>query len=264
MMKNKRGCIINIITVIFAVFILINYSIYLFCTVSNGGKTWNALVAVGIISITVIPLALLFLYEKKIPKKYKKLIKTLKGIYICGMGIYVVSYCLFCAFITSGIEYETEQPYDYVIVFGGGVKNGRLSRYAQNRLNTAVTYLNEHEDALVIVSGGVGENEIFSEADVMAEYLMKKGISGERIILEDRAKNTWENIDFSFELIDDGKTVLGISSDYHIKRIMLMASAQGVNLDMLASPTELELNTISSTVREYMAYIKYFLGLNDV
>ena len=43
MMKNKKERIINIITVIFAVLILINYSIYLFCTVSNGGKTWNVL-----------------------------------------------------------------------------------------------------------------------------------------------------------------------------------------------------------------------------
>ncbi|MBR6644472.1 MAG: YdcF family protein [Clostridia bacterium] len=264
MMKNKKERIINIITVIFAVFILLNYSVYLFCTVSNGGKTWNALVAVGIIMITLIPLVLLFLFEKEIPRKYKKLIKVLKTVYIIGMGVYVLSYSVFAVWVTSGVSYSTEKDYNCVIVFGGGVKDGKLSRYGENRLNAIIPYLEEHENTAVIVSGGVGEHETFSEADVMAEYFMQHGISGERIILEDQAKNTWENIEYSFDIIGKKNTALGISSDYHVKRIELMAKEQNVDLDMIASKSELELNTISSYVREYMAYFKYFLGLNDI
>ena len=220
MMKNKKERIINIITVIFAVFILLNYSVYLFCTVSNGGKTWNALVAVGIIMITLIPLVLLLLFEKEIPRKYKKLIKVLKTVYIIGMGVYVVSYSVFAVWVTSGVNYTTEKDYGCVIVFGGGVKDGKLSRYGENRLNAIIPYLEEHESTAVIVSGGVGEHE----------------------------KNT----------------ALGISSDYHVKRIELMAKEQNVDLYMIASKSEFELNTISSYVREYMAYFKYFLGLNDI
>ena len=264
MMKNKKERIINIITVIFAVFILLNYSVYLFCTVSNGGKTWNALVAVGIIMITLIPLVLLFLFEKEIPRKYKKLIKVLKTVYIIGMGVYVVSYSVFAVWVTSGVSYNTEKDYNCVIVFGGGVKDGKLSRYGENRLNAIIPYLEEHESTAVIVSGGVGEHETFSEADVMAEYFMQHGISGERIILEDQAKNTWENIEYSFDIIGEKNTALGISSDYHVKRIELMAKEQNVDLYMIASKSEFELNTISSYVREYMAYFKYFLGLNDI
>ncbi len=263
-MKITKERTINIIMVFFAVFTLINYSVYLFCTVSNGGKTWNALVAVGIILLTLIPILLLFLFEKKIPEKYKRLIKTLKTVYICGTGVYVISYTIFAIWVTSGVNYSTDEPYDYVLIFGGGVKNGELSRYGENRLNAVIPYLNEHSDAKIIVSGGIGEREILSEADVMAEYLMQRGISGERIILEDQAKNTWENIVFSFDMIENGKTVLGVSSDYHVKRITLMAKAQNVTLDMMASKSEFELNTISSYVREYMAYFKYFLELNNI
>ena len=263
-MKNKKERILNIIMIFFAVFTLVNYSVYLFCTIANGGKTWNALVAVGIILITAIPLILLFLFEKRLPERYKKLVKVLKAVYICGMGVYVVTYSTFAVWVSSGAEYQTDKDYDYMIVFGGGVKDSRLSRYGQNRLNTAVTYLEEHKNTLVIVSGGIGEGETLSEADIMAEYLMQNGISGERIILEDMAKNTWENIEFSFDMIEEGKSVLGVSSDYHVKRIELMAKDQNVNLDMIASKSEFELNTISSFVREYMAYFKYFLGLNSI
>ena len=263
-MKITKERIINIIMVIFAVFILANYSVYLFCTVSNGGKSWNAFVATIIILLTFIPLALLFLLEKEIPRRRKKLIKVLKTVYIIGMGVYVISYSVFAVWVTSGVNCSTDKDYNCVIVFGGGVKDGKLSHYGENRLNAIIPYLEEHTNTMVIVSGGVGEHETFSEADVMAEYLMQHGISGERIILEDQAKNTWENIEYSFDMIGEKNTALGISSDYHVKRIELMAKDQNVNLDMIASKSEFELNTISSYVREYMAYFKYFLGLNAI
>lgn len=263
-MKITKERIINIIMVFFAVFILANYSVYLFCTVSNGGKSWNAFVATIIILLTLIPLVLLFLFEKRIPRRYKKLIKILKTVYIIGMGVYVISYSVFAVWVTSGVNYTTDKDYNCVLVFGGGVKNGKLSRYGENRLNATIPYLEEHKNTAVIVSGGIGEQETFSEADVMAEYLIQHGISGERIILEDQAKNTWENIKYSFAMIGEKNTVLGISSDYHVKRIKLMAKDQNVEIDMMASRSEFDLNTISSYVREYMAYIKYFLKLNHI
>lgn len=245
-------------------FIVINYSVYLLSLIINGGKTWNALVAVGILLVTVVPLLLLFSFEEKAKKKFPHLIPFLKYLYVCGMGVYVISFGIFCVFLTHGVEYSTENSYDYTIVFGGGIKEGFLSSHAQSRLDAAVSYYNDNKDTVFILSGGVPENERYSEAELMSVYLIKKGVPENNILLESKAKNTWENLVYSFEMIEDGKTVHGISSNYHVKRIELMAKDQGVELDMTASRSGLRFSTVSSYVREYMAYFKYFLGLNNI
>lgn len=46
----------------------------------------------------------------------------------------------------------------------------------------------------VVVSGGQGMDEEVSEAFAMKEYLTNKGISEDRIIMEDKSTNTLENI----------------------------------------------------------------------
>ncbi|MDR2514603.1 MAG: YdcF family protein [Christensenellaceae bacterium] len=48
-----------------------------------------------------------------------------------------------------------------------------------------------------MVSGGQGPDERVSETFTMRQYLPKRGIPGEQIILEDRSRNTNENTRFS-------------------------------------------------------------------
>ncbi len=103
-----------------------------------------------------------------------------------------------------------------VIVLGCKVKNGRPSAMLACRLNAAYTFLSEHESVNVIVSGGKGDDELISEAQCMKDYLVSKGISAERIFMEDKSVNTLQNLEFSrnisiennlpqnFTLITDG------------------------------------------------------------
>lgn len=46
-------------------------------------------------------------------------------------------------------------------------------------------------------NGGKGKDEIISEAEAMKKYLIENGISEENIILEDKSKNTIQNMRFS-------------------------------------------------------------------
>lgn len=58
----------------------------------------------------------------------------------------------------------------------------------------------------VIVSGGVGAltKDVFTEpeAQVFAKVIIGMGVLGERIIIEDRATNTGENIRFTYKLLE--------------------------------------------------------------
>lgn len=99
--------------------------------------------------------------------------------------------------IISGFSKNTDKELDYIVVLGAQLKTTGPSRVLQYRLDTAYEYLTAHPDTKVIVSGGQGSNEPASEAQGMCDYLVKRGIEPDRIILEDKSVNTEQNIRFS-------------------------------------------------------------------
>lgn len=257
-MKNM---ILNALSVIFAAVILINYSIYIVSSIIGGVKTWNLAVAVFIFLLTLLPLLALFIFGDTVRKNHRCLVDILQTVYACGMGIYVITFVVFSVWVTSGVQYEAEKQYDTVIVFGGGISNGKINHDAQTRLECAGEYISAHPDCICIVSGGIPTGMDVSEAEVMKNALSAYGIDPARVFLENKAKNTWENLKYSLEMASG--SILCISSDYHVKRIEMMASDHGYIVDTLASRPQYSVKKHSSLVREYMAYAKYFLGLND-
>ena len=54
---------------------------------------------------------------------------------------------------------------------------------------------------MAVVSGGQGPGETMTEGEAMEIWLEARGIDPQRIIVEDRATSTWENLENSFALI---------------------------------------------------------------
>ena len=72
----------------------------------------------------------------------------------------------------------------------------------KQRLDAAYEFLTRNPNARCVLSGGKGENEPVSEALAMEEYLIKLGISPDRLFREEKSTNTRENILFSKEIIE--------------------------------------------------------------
>ncbi len=122
---------------------------------------------------------------------------------------------------------------DYLVVLGAGVRGDVPSRALLYRLQATEKYLRQYPDSVAIVSGGQGEGENITEAKCMSDWLVEKGISPERIIMEDKATSTNENLQYSFDIIrglgedPNGNTAI-VSSSYHLYRAKTMAKKQGV------------------------------------
>lgn len=131
---------------------------------------------------------------------------------------------LFCigeiAILTGFVSDLPEGDADYLIVLGAKVNPDGPSLTLQKRIDAAYEYLAEHPHTVVIASGGQGSDEHISEAECIASELIKMGIDGDRIILEDRSTDTAENIQYSKELLEDSPdvTVLVLSNDFHCFR----------------------------------------------
>ena len=143
---------------------------------------------------------------------------------------------------------------DTVIILGAKVKGkpAKPSSVLQERLDTAIQYLQDNPKATVIVSGGKGSDENESEVRVMARYLVNHGIPSKKIIAEDDSTNTMENLMNASHKTKLGKTVV-VSNDFHIYRAKLLAKRLGIkNSHGLAAPTPPSAKTISYA-REILA-----------
>ena len=134
-----------------------------------------------------------------------------------------------------------------------------------DRIYAAEEYPKAHPDTIAIVSGGQGDDEPWTEAEVMYTELVYMGIEPERIWVEDKATSTWENMNFALALIEE-KTgarpeMLGIlSSEYHLFRASLFAKECGVGFVGVPARTSRMGQTINHFMRE-VAGVWHFLLL---
>ena len=171
--------------------------------------------------------------------------------------VFISSSFLFIYGNTTNVTY-TE---DYLIVLGCGVRGERPTAPLVSRLNKAIEYINRNPDCTIIVSGGQGDDEIISEAGVMARYLVEKGIDYNRIIEEKKSTSTTENFRFSDELIDGGlssHSAAFVTNDFHVYRAGSLAKRYGFNIHRLGAPT-VWYNIVPSYLREHLAIIQMIL-----
>lgn len=144
---------------------------------------------------------------------------------------------------------------DFVVVLGAGVNGTAPSQSLRERLEAALTYLERYPDAILILSGGQGDQEHITEAECMYRWLMERGADPTRLRKEENATSTEENITFSLALIEAEfgmrpKTLGVISAEYHLLRASLLAKKAGVETVCFPSRTQNRLFFCTMFLRE--------------
>lgn len=166
-----------------------------------------------------------------------------------------------------GIEYtiyqsgknEFSSDAEYIIVLGAKLHGKRPSRSLLYRMDKAVYYLKKEPKMKLIATGGQGSDEDISEGEAIRQYAVSKGISSDRIIVEDKSTNTYENFKFSRKLLNKhGKIKINVVSNrYHILRSKILASRNGFIPYGVPAKTPSSV-VISSYLRESAALVKSF------
>ena len=173
--------------------------------------------------------------------------------------ILIVSFVLIEGIILMEGSEEEPPQVDYVIVLGARLYGDLPSPALLERLRVAKDYLLENEDSRVVVTGGQGTDELIPEAHAMENFLVENGIEEDRIIVEDKATSTFENMKYSRELImEEGiisPKVLIVTNKHHIFRAKLLAERQG--MDPYGLPASIPPSIVfQSYIREYFAVVK--------
>lgn len=186
--------------------------------------------------------------------------KWLRWVVRISFGLCIVLFLVVEGLIVSEFNAVPEAGADICIVLGAQMKESGPSDVLQRRLDRAITYLQENPDTLVIVSGGQGSNEPVSEAQGMQDYLISKGIAPERIMMEDTSTNTWENLNYSAELIDkSSNSVVIVTNNFHVFRAVSIAKKQGYSMVKGLAASTHRANLLNNMMREFLGVIKDFL-----
>lgn len=203
---------------------------------------------------------LLQLSKKRHPKLRRVLFAILTVCLFVGMVAAVITGIL----IGKAAGGDTVAACDYIIVLGAGVDGTVPSLSLQERLDAAYNYLIAHPNAVCVVSGGQGSGELITEAQCMYNTLTAMGINGSRILQEDKATNTRENIAFSLALIEartgSRPNAIGIvSSEYHLYRADLFAREQGLTSVGIPAKTTMFGLRVNYFLREIAAVWYYWV-----
>ena len=191
---------------------------------------------------------------------------------------FFVQYFIIKEYINDRKAVNENKKVDYVIILGARVKGEKPAKSLMERIKAATEYLKKNPEVKVIATGGKGANEGIAEGVAIKRELLKNGISEDRIILEDKSKNTVENFRFSLEKIrniENGKNknsenngnrkikVLIVTNDYHIFRSKNIARKVGFDnkdYEIYGLPAKTPLISIpQSYFREFLSNVNYFL-----
>lgn len=141
----------------------------------------------------------------------------------CGiviiLTIVLTFFCFIEGLIISKMNSDGDAGLDYIIVLGAKVNRNEVpSKPLYWRIDAAEEYLNENPDTIAILSGGKGADEPISEAQCMFNELTKRKIAPERLILEDKSRDTNQNIRNSLKLMPSDASFGVVTNNFHVYR----------------------------------------------
>ena len=176
---------------------------------------------------------------------------------VCWLCLIIVETRIFSAMLS-----RCDREVDCIIVLGAQVKGKKITDSLKRRLDKAVLYLGKFPDTRVIVSGGQGKGEDITEADAMADYLIRSGIDAEMIIREDRSVSTRENLRFSGRYIDPEHDIIGIvTNGFHMYRACLIAKQEGYRNVYKIPASSNPVFQLNYLIREFFAVVHAWLTM---
>lgn len=204
----------------------------------------------------------ILLFVHGLLKSYSISYKTSRAAKLINWGIIISLVCFIILefLILTGAYVNDLHDIDYVLILGAGIVDDKPSLELKYRLDKAINFIETNPNIKkVILCGGVGRGERFSEAYVMEKYLLSHGFNKDMLIKEEKSTSTYENIKFAkkaINIIDSrGKIKIAISSnDFHLFRAKYLAKQLGFKTAGLPSKTPLYIIP-NHHVREYFAII---------
>ena len=221
-------------------------------------------IVLGFISILGLFLGqLIFMFTKTLNLNSSELfIKLFIDIQLNATFSYLYSIIIATLYINiMASHHKPKYDKDFIIILGSKIReDGTLTPLLKGRVDKALLFgKNQKEisnkDIIYIPSGGKGNDEVIAEAEAIKNYLIEQGIDKNSIIIENKSTSTFENMDYSKNIINkhkkDAKVVFS-TTNYHVFRSSVIANKVGIDCEGIGSKTKWYFYT-NALIREFIA-----------
>ena len=246
-------------------------------------------ISMNVVFLTAVILLLMIQYMVNVP-----LNKKVRGPSFVRVLITVVSIFFFSgvfSIFAFNLMYPkhsintNNQEYDYIIVFGAGVKENK-NEIMNSRIDKAIEYSKIYKRCKFVLTGARGANEPIEEAIYMKNYMTDRGMDERRLIIDTYSYNTYQNVYNSLNLIKkdvfirnkkeriitrpfkntdkeyfdlDFLNIGFMSSEFHLTRINMMAKKVGIYRPYNISCNTRNLYKPYMYIREDLSLFKAFV-----
>ena len=168
----------------------------------------------------------------------------------------------------NGIIYYQNQQFspdknaDTIIILGAHIEGNPLrpSLMLQYRLDAAFHYWQTNPNSIIITTGGKTVGLPQSEAEVMAQYLIKRGVPERAILREENSTRTAHQFTGAMTLRDIHNVVI-VTNDFHLPRSIMLAQRSGLNtVSGIGAQTPQDLGSKTTAfIREPLALLNSWL-----
>lgn len=172
----------------------------------------------------------------------------------CGLLFFVGVECIL---ISKGFE-DYDKKSDYIVILGAQVNGSSISASLKYRLDASLVLHELHPSSTILVSGGKGPGEDDSEAYFMKEYLMEHNVPEDKIIMEDKSKNTNQNLSFTKKILDEKSkdyTITIVTNAFHTYRAQMIADNLELDAHTYAAPMH-KISIPNFYIREFFGICK--------
>ena len=192
---------------------------------------------------------------------FRRIARLILIMVVVLMCLSLVSLAILVFAIMHQARLDERAPSDAIVVLGTAQWNGRPSPDLQARLDHAYDLYHDGYAPMIVLTGGTGRGDAYSESGVSKTYLEARGVP-ESALRTVGGLTSWQNLQEARATeLRDNERVLLVSDPFHMFRVKHMAEDLG--LIALTSPTQtspIRPNTLLEyryVARECAAYVAY-------
>jgi uncharacterized SAM-binding protein YcdF (DUF218 family) len=184
------------------------------------------------------------------------------------IGYACLAFTLFFVFNAFRIYHYSDEYFenqsDVAIVLGAGISNNELSPVFKERVNHGIYLIENELVEHLILTGGYGNNNEYSDSEIAQKYVLDAGISPDKVHIEKNSQYTFENLQESKKLMDslNLETALIVSDPIHMKRSIEMAETY--DIQCLPSPTQTSMYRSGWAKFKFLMYETFYYTLGKL
>jgi uncharacterized SAM-binding protein YcdF (DUF218 family) len=162
----------------------------------------------------------------------RRLISIAGGIAVVGLAALTFEILSIARDIRRQSTVDETKPADIILVLGAAEYRGKPSPVLRGRLDHGLELFHEKKAPLILTTGGAGGDPTFTEGEVGRDYLVRRGVPSEAILVEAEGESTAHSLAAAAAIMHrmNLKTCIVVSDGYHIYRAKKMLESEGFSV----------------------------------